>query len=89
MNELSHKDFWPGLRCEITSADRFSQKDIGKFVVVVRVNPETGTVWTHDDEPPKYRTNRKGRRVTVYNPKNIHSPRSIRELTPAPIDKQQ
>jgi hypothetical protein len=85
MTTFTVADFYPGQRCEITKAHhRWDEKELGKKVIVVKVNTDTGMIWTHDDEPAKYRTNRNGRQVTVYNPKNIHSPRPVDTLTPLP-----
>lgn len=76
-------DFYPGLRCRITKVHHPAfQAEVGRHVIVVKVNPATGSVWTHDDVPAKTRINKRGREVTVYNPKGIQTPRSIDDLEP-------
>jgi hypothetical protein len=67
-------EFKPGARCEIIKVGhRLWEKDIGKRVIIASVNPEMKSVWAYDDAPAKYRTNRNGKQVTVFNPKSVHT----------------
>lgn len=64
----------PGARCEVISVHHHALKgEIGKKIVITKVKHDTRQVWAHDDRPPKYRTNRNGRRVTEYDPRCIQS----------------
>lgn len=75
--------FEPGQRCEIISVHHpVFEKDIGKFVIITKLSPNSSQVWAHDDEPIKYRINRNGRRVVQYNPKSVHSIYSFDQLRP-------
>lgn len=63
--------FERGQRCEIVTS-RFPA-DIGKRIVVTRVNLEFRSVWAHDDKPIRYRINRNGRKVVDYDPRCIET----------------
>jgi hypothetical protein len=73
--------FRPGQRCEIIAVQSaHKEADIGKRIVIVKVNPDFRSVWAHDDKPVKYRTNRNGRRVTDYDPRCIQSVYGFEQL---------
>lgn len=67
-------EFCPGRRCEIVSVHHpcFSE-NIGKHVIVTKVNADFRCVWAHDDKPVRYRINRNGRRVLAYDPRCIQT----------------
>lgn len=77
--------FRPGVRCEIIAASHPSaSRDVGKRVIVDRLNPEYGSVWAHDDKPVTYRTNRAGRRVVDYDPRCIQTIYGVDQLRVLP-----
>jgi len=77
--------FRPGVRCEIVAASHPSaSRDVGKRVIVDRVNPEYGSVWAHDDKPVTYRTNRAGRRVVDHDPRCIQTIYGVDQLRVLP-----
>jgi len=64
----------PGARCQIVSVHHSAMRHyLGRVIVVVKVNPDFGSVWAHDDKPVTYRTNRFGRRVIASDPRCIQS----------------
>lgn len=63
--------FEPGQRCEVATS-RFPS-DVGRRIVVTKVNRDFRSVWAHDDKPIRYRTNRNGRRVVDYDPRCVES----------------
>ena len=77
--------FRPGVRCEIIAASHPSaSRDVGKRVIVDRVNPEYGSVWAHDDKPVTYRINRAGRRVVDHDPRCIQTIYGVDQLQVLP-----
>lgn len=54
--------------------------DVGKRIVIVKVNHEFRSVWAHADKPVTYRTNRNGRRVIDHDPSCIQSAYRIEQL---------
>lgn len=77
--------FRPGVRCAIIAASHPSaSRDVGKRVIVDRVNPEYGSVWAHDDKPVTYRTNRAGRRVVDHDPRCIQTIYGVDQLQVLP-----
>lgn len=74
-------EFKVGLRCEVMSVHHpVFKKEIGKMVIVTKVNLDTGSVWVHEDRPITYRKNRKGRTVVQSDPRCIESIYSMDEL---------
>ena len=74
-------DFKRGQRCEIISVHHAAfSPDVGRKIIITKVSPETRQVWAHDDKPPRFRTNRNGRRVTDYDPQCIQSIYSFQQL---------
>lgn len=71
----------PGQRYRIARVHHpvFSN-DIGKVVVIVRVNPEYRSAWVYEEGPIRYRTNRKKERVVASDPKNIQTVVSLDSL---------
>lgn len=71
-NEVS--DFRPGVRCEIVRVHHpcFSG-DVGKVIIVTKVNADSRQVWAHGDKPVTYKLNRNGRRVVDSDPRGIQS----------------
>lgn len=55
-------------------------KDIGKVIIVKKVNLDTGSVWAHDDKPVTYRKNRRGRTVVQSDPQCIETIYSMGQL---------
>lgn len=70
-NDAGSAALEPGRRCEVVTS-RFPA-DVGKLIVVTRVNRDCGSVWGYDDKPIRYRTNRNGRRVVDYDPRCIET----------------
>jgi len=70
-----------GMRCVVVAAHPAFADDIGRRVVVVRV--EGNTVWTYRDEPPTYRTNARGRRVAATWPRAHLTCYGLDQLQPA------
>ena len=66
--------FHPKQRCQVISVHhRVFESNIGKYVIVTQVFPDTRQVLAHDDAPVKYRKNRKGVRVVAYDPRCVQS----------------
>nr|BCU00952.1 hypothetical protein [uncultured bacterium] len=73
--------FAPGMRCEVSSVHHpCLSRDIGKRVVITKVNLEFRSVWAHEDKPVTYRTNRNGRRVVDHDPRCIESVYGFEQL---------
>lgn len=67
-------EFGPRARCRIVSVHHpCFRKDLGKVVVVTRVNIGYESVWAHDDRPVTYRMNARGRRVVQSDPRCIET----------------
>ncbi|MGZ8181799.1 MAG: klcB [Methylobacter sp.] len=78
MDQVDARDetegFRVGQRCQIISMHHpVFAKEIGKVVIVTKVNPANRSVWAHDDKPTKFRINRNGRQVIEYDPRCIQS----------------
>lgn len=77
------KTFREGQRCVIEWEPRDAfKKNLGKVVVVAKVNEETDSVWVHDDRPVTFKKNRKGRRVVDFDPRCIQTVYSMEALRP-------
>lgn len=64
----------PGLRCQVVSIHHPAlRKEVGKRIVITKVNPEFRSVWAHEDKPVTYRTNRQGKRVVDHDPRCIEA----------------
>lgn len=78
--DIDGNPLYPGARCVVAAVHHpVFQKEIGQSVIVVSVHGEQ--VWTHKDDPIRYRKNRSGRRVVDYDPKciqSIHAAASLR-----------
>lgn len=67
-------DLRKGQRCKIIATPHQALlKNIGKIVVIDKVNQGAESVWAHDDVPIKYRKSRKGGQVVASDPKNIQT----------------
>ena len=61
--------FKPGLRCEVVKVyRRCFAKELGKPVIITRVDPDSMQVWAYMDRPVEYKIC-KGRREIFYDPK--------------------
>jgi len=65
-------------RCKIMKSN--VKSDIGKVVVVRRVNEDRRTVWVSDDEPAVYRKNTKGRWICQWDPMCVQQPFNLDDL---------
>jgi hypothetical protein len=75
--------FQPGQRYRIARVHHpVFNGDLGKIVVIVRVNPEFRSAWVYEEGPVLYKTNRKKERVIASDPKNIQTVVSLDSLEP-------
>jgi hypothetical protein len=73
--------FQPGTRCEVLSVHHpCFAREVGKIVIVTKVNPDFRSVFAHDDKPVTYRVGRNGRRVVASDPYCIQTIYSMEAL---------
>lgn len=75
------KAFQPGTRCKIVSIYHpCFEANLGKVVIVTKVNSRSRTVYAQADSPITYRINRTGRRVVASDPSCIQTIYAMSEL---------
>lgn len=66
-----YREFYVGARCEIAKVNHpVFARDIGTVIKIVTIY-DSGTVVAHDDKPPRYRYNNRGRQIIEYDPRCI------------------
>lgn len=66
-----YREFYVGARCEIAKVNHpVSARDIGTVIKIVTIY-DSGTIVAHDDKPPRYRYNNRGRKIIEYDPRCI------------------
>nr|WP_280971512.1 hypothetical protein [Cupriavidus gilardii]WDE72651.1 hypothetical protein [Cupriavidus gilardii] len=92
--DATGRRFQKGSRCEIINVPHAtSRAELGKWIQIMKVWPESRMVLAHDDKPILYRTNRNGRRVTTQDPRCVQTFYSMDDLKvwidPTPVNAQQ
>ncbi|PVZ82654.1 protein klcB [Serratia sp. S1B] len=66
-----YREFYVGARCEIAKVNHpVSARNIGTVVKIVTIY-DSGTIVAHDDKPPRYSYNNRGRQIIEYDPRCI------------------
>lgn len=82
--------FGVGTRCRVERVLWKSfLKEVGTYIIITKVHPDTRQVWAHADKPVTYRRNARGRLVVDIDPRCIENCYSMDDLTIQPQETTQ